>query len=43
MADQDQRNAQRMLPVVMRHLQIAQAIATETEGVASRIMPSEPA
>jgi putative membrane protein len=35
--------AVRMLPVVMRHLQIAQAIATETEGVASRIMPSESA
>ena len=29
------------LPVVMRHLQMAQAIATETEGVASRIIPSE--
>jgi putative membrane protein len=29
------------LPVVMRHLQMAQAIATETNGVASRIMPRE--
>jgi putative membrane protein len=29
------------LPGVMRHLQMAQGIATETEGVASRIMPSE--
>jgi putative membrane protein len=29
------------LPVVMRDLQMAQMIATETEGVASRIMPSE--
>jgi putative membrane protein len=29
------------LPVVMQHLQMAQTIATETEGVASRIMPSE--
>jgi len=33
--------AVRTLPVVMGHLQMAQAIATETEGVASRIMPSE--
>jgi putative membrane protein len=29
------------LPVVMRHLQMAQAIATETEGVASRMTPGE--
>jgi putative membrane protein len=35
--------AVRTLPVVMRHLQIAQTIATETEGVASRMMPSETA
>ena len=29
------------LPVVMRHLQMAQAIATETEGTASRMIPAE--